>query len=153
MKRTPATSPEGAVKAMVDAAKGPPEVPAHVRLRDEDRPFWDGILRARARDEWIEVDLVVAAQLARCQRDIEVESETLHNEDTVLLNARGTQVMNPRITVLEQLARREMALMRSLRMGGRAVGDPQIEAGRRKAQRQAEGVRKGLEEEEDELLA
>lgn len=137
---------------MVDAAKGPPAAPAHVRLRPEDLPFWDGIIRARARDEWIEVDLVVAAQLARCQRDIEVESETLHAETAVVTNARGTLVMNPRITVLEQLARREMALMRSLRMGGRAVGDPQIEAGRRKAQRVAEDVRRELEE-EDELLA
>lgn len=152
MKRTRATSAENAVKAMVDVAKGPPEIPAHVALRDGDRPFWDGILRARARDEWGDADLVVAAQLARCQHDIETESTALDSENTVLPNARGTLVMNPRITVLEQLARREMALMRTLRIGGRAAGDPRDEAGRRKAQRQAENVRKELEE-DDELLA
>lgn len=140
------------MKAAVDVAKGPIEVPAHVRLRDGDRPFWDGILRARARDEWGEADLVVAAQLARCQHDIEDESASLDGEESVVTNARGTLVMNPRITVLEQLARREMALMRTLRMGGRIAGDPRDEAGRRGAQRAAERVKKELDE-EDELLA
>ena len=96
---------------MVDAAKPPIDPPAHVRLRDGDRPFWDGIVRARARDEWCESDLVVAAQLAR----------------------------------------REMALMRTLRMGGRVAGDARDEAGRRRIQRQAEAARAELED--DELLA
>jgi hypothetical protein len=136
---------------MLDVAKGPPEVPKHVRLRDDDKPFWDGILRARARDEWTDVDLVVAAQLARCQRDIETESALLEQEGTTTTNARSTPVMNPRVTVLEQLARREMALMRSLRMAGRTVGDPAIEAGRRHAQHRAEKLNEELRDEE--LLA
>lgn len=136
---------------MSDAALGALPVPKHVRLRDGDLPFWDGILRARARDEWIDVDLVVAAQLARCQHDIETESATLYEEGSTTENKRGTLVMNPRVTVLEQLARREMALMRSLRMSGRAVGDPAVEAGRRQAARQVEKVRDELAE--DELLA
>jgi hypothetical protein len=141
------------IKAMADAAKGLPGIPAHVRLRDEDLPFWEGILRARARDEWIEVDLVVAAQLARCQRDIEVESLRLEGESATLKNKGGRWYMNPRLSALEGLARREMALMRSLRMSGRAVGDPQEEAGRRSMQRIAEKVRKELGQEEEELLA
>jgi hypothetical protein len=136
---------------MLDAAKGPHEVPAHVKLRDGDAAFWDGILRARARDEWSEADLVVAAQLARCQADIEKQQEELDAEGAVVKNDRGTQVMNPRVTVLEQLARREMALMRTLRMGGRVAGDSRDEVGRRKIQREAEMVKAELED--DELLA
>lgn len=152
MKRIRATSAEAAVKAMVDVSRGLLRPPAHVRLRKGDEPFWEGVIRARARDEWSEADLVVAAQLARCQRDIETESLALEDENSVLMNARGTQVMNPRLTVLEQLARREMALMRTLRMGGRAAGDPRDESGRRAAERRAEAVRKEVGE-EDELLA
>lgn len=151
MKRPPATSPESAIKAMVDAATGPPAVPAHVRLRPGDEPFWDGVVRARAYEEWSKADLVVAAQLARCQHDIETESEKLDAESTTLENKRGTRVMNPRVTVLEQLARREMALMRTLRMGGRVAGDARDEAFRRAAQRAAEQVREDLKD--DELLA
>ena len=151
MKRTRADSASSAVKAMLDAAKGPPPVPEHVKLREGDAPFWDGILRARARDEWSDADLVVAAQLARCQRDIETQQEELDIEGSVVKNDRGTQVMNPRVSVLEQLARREMALMRTLRMGGRVAGDARDEAGRRKIQRDAERVKAELED--DELLA
>jgi hypothetical protein len=151
MKRTPATSPESAVKAMVDAAKGPHEPPPYVLIRPGDRPFWDAIVRARARDEWTETDLAVAAQLARCQADIERESVTLEGEDSVVCNDRGTRVVNARVMVLEQLARREMALMRTLRMGGRVAGDSRDEAGRRRIQREAEKARQEIED--DELLA
>lgn len=145
MKRNRADSASGAVKAMADAALGPLSAPAHVRLRNGDLPFWNGIVRARARDEWSEADLVVAAQLARCQFDIEVESKELDGESTVVINDRGTKVVNARVAVLEQLARREMALMRTLQMGGRVAGDPRNEAGRRKVQRESESVRKELE--------
>jgi hypothetical protein len=139
---------------MLNAAKGPIKVPAHVRLRDGDEPFWIGILRARARDEWTDADLVVAAQLARCQSDIERESIVLESEDSVVINARGTQIVNPRISVLEQLARREMALMRTLRMGGRIAGDARDESGKRKLESEARRAREEvLDDEEDTLLA
>lgn len=151
MKRKPANTAESAVRAAIAAAKGLPQPPAHVRLRDADKPFWDGVVCARARDEWSEADLVVAAQLARCQRDIEVESETLDGEGTVVVNDRGTQVCNPRVSVLEQLARREMALMRTLRMGGRISGDSRDDQAKRKLERKARQTQAELEE--DELLA
>lgn len=151
MKRIRADSPEAAVQAAVDAAKGPPKPPKHVRIREGDEPFWDGIVRARPYGEWTPADLVVAAQLARCQHDIETESKELDSEGATLENARGTMVMNPRVTVLEQLARREMALMRTLRMGGRVSGDARDDASRSAVQRQAEKLRDEIAE--DELLA
>ena len=151
MKKPKADSAAAAVKAMFDAAREPIKVPAHVKLRPEDSPFWSGIISSRARDEWTDSDLVVAAQLARCQFDIERESASLEIEGTVIENARGTMVSNPRLNVLEQLARREMALMRTLRMGGRIAGDTRDEAGRRKIERDSRKVREELEE--DDLLA
>lgn len=151
MKRVRSDSAASAVKAMVNAALPQLELPAHVRLRDGDRPFWDGVLRARARDEWIEADLVVAAQLARCQADIELEQQLLTSEGSVVENMKGTQIMNPRVTVLEQLSRREMALMRTLRMGGRVAGDTRDLAGKRAIERKAHQVRAELED--DDLLA
>jgi hypothetical protein len=58
---------------------------------------------------------------------------------------------NPRVTVLEQMARREMALLRTLRMGGKVAGDPRHVAAGRQTQRQADKTRDELEDEE--LLA
>lgn len=152
-KRTRADSAASAVKAMVDAAKPDVEIPDYVTLTDSALPFWAGVVRARARDEWIDVDLVVAGQLAQCQADIAEEDEALRAEGRVIKNDRGTPVMNPRTTVMEQLARREMALMRTLRMGGRIAGDSRDEAGKRKIERQSRALRGELEEEDDGLLA
>jgi hypothetical protein len=151
MKRNRSDSAASAVKAMVNAALPDLELPQHVKLREGDLPFWDGVLRARARDEWTEADLVVAAQLARCQADIESEQQLLNIEGSVTENVRGTQIMNPRVTVLEQLSRREMALMRTLRMGGRIAGDARDQAGKRAIERKARQIRTELAD--DGLLA
>ena len=145
-------SAAAAIDAMVNASKPLPDIPAHVRLDKRHLPFWDGIIRARARSEWIETDLVVAAQLARTQFDIEKEAETLEAEGSVIENNRGTPVMNPRHAVLEQLARREMALMRALRITGAAAGiDPRDLAKQRSLERQSRDTKEELQE--DDLLA
>ncbi len=136
---------------MVDASKGDIQPPEHVKLRDGDQVFWLGVVRARARDEWTETDLVVAGQLARCLHDIEKEQLLLDADGTVVTNDKGTLVVNPRVSVLEQFARREMALMRTLRMGGRIAGDARDESGRRKIERQSSKIKAELED--DELLA
>ena len=108
-------------------------------------------LSPRAREEWTDADLVVASQLARCQSDIEAEQLALDLEATVVLNDRGTMCVNPRVSVLQQFAQREMALMRTLRMGGRVAGDARDEAGRRKLERNVKQTRQALLD--DDLLA
>lgn len=150
-KRQARTTAANAVQVMLNAAAPIPDVPKHVRLREGDMPFWDSIVRAKARDEWLGPDLIVAAQLARCQHDIEEESRLLDAEGSVIENNRGTPVMNPRHTVLEQLARREMALMRSLRLAGIAIGEQRDVDKARKIQRQADKAREEVSD--DDLLA
>lgn len=151
MRKDRSDSAKAAIKAAFAAASPLPEIPGHVRLRPKDEPFWLDILRARAREEWVECDLIVAAQLARCMADIETESEELELEGSVLTNNRGTKTMNPRHSVLEQLARREMALMRSLQMVGSSKGDKRDVENARKMQREAEKARKEVAT--DDLLA
>lgn len=151
MKRARSDSAASAVKAMVNAALPDLAVPAHVTLSEAALPFWGGITRARAREEWREVDLVVAAQLAECQALIEQESALLRVEGTLMDNGRGTPVENPRNRVIQNLAQREMALMRTLLMGGKAAADPRSFAGARKTEATARKVRADMKA--DELLA
>lgn len=89
--------------------------PSHYKLTKPALPFWKGIIDARAKDEWSDVDLVVAAQLAQCQADISKEEAKLRIEGNILPSKLGTVMINPRATLLEHMARREMALMRTLR--------------------------------------
>lgn len=151
MRRLRADSVGGMVNAMVEAGLPPLHPPKHVKLRPGDLPFWEGIVHARSRDEWMPADLVVAAQLARCQADIEREQLALDDEDSVVTNERGTRVVNARVAVLEQFARREMALMRSLRMGGVASGKAEDDARRRNIQIKAQRALADVSDEE--LLA
>lgn len=150
-KRSRADSTSSVIKAMSDAAMGELNPPEHITLTESAIPFWKGIVRARARDEWLDVDLVVAGQLAQCQADISHQDVLLRAEGSIVTNERGTQIMNPRATLMENLARREMALMRTLRMGGRVSGDARDDAKRRKIQNESEKLRAELED--DELLA
>lgn len=150
-RKLKADTAAAAVKAMVNASLGDLEPPAHVMLREGDRVFWVGVVRARARDEWTETDLVVAGQLARCLADVEREQQELDGEGTIVLNDRGTQIVNPRVSVLEQFARREMALMRTLRMGGRVAGAARDQESTRRIERQSAKVKRELED--DGLLA
>lgn len=132
---------------MLDAASALPAVPGYVKVRPGDVPFLEGILRARARDEWTSPDLVVAMQLARCQADIEKEHAMLESEGSVIDNFKGTPIVNPRHAVLEQLSRRELALLRALQMAGSTRGDKRDVEQARNLQRQAEKTRELLADE------
>jgi 5-deoxy-D-glucuronate isomerase len=77
-------------------------------LDDSERMFWDKIVIAR--HEWTEIDKVLAVNLARCLAQYEVEQALVKAEGSVIVNERGTKVMNPRHSVIEQLTRRCVCL-------------------------------------------
>jgi hypothetical protein len=117
MKPRPPRTDPGANAALPDLRP-----PAHVTIAPEAGPYWLAIIRSRPREEWREVDLVVAAQLAECQALIEHESAVLRVEGSITTSAKGRRVANPRNKVVQTLATREMALMRTLLLGGAASG-------------------------------
>lgn len=155
-KRTRSDSAESALKAMQNAAKGDLQPPEFITLSADAELYFVALVRARARDEWSEAHLIVAAQLAECMADLATEEGHLLIEGRVITNDKGTPIMNPRMSVCEQLARKEMAFMRSLQMGGRTPGgegDARNKAGARKAEAKARTVRAQVEQEDDGLLA
>jgi hypothetical protein len=92
------------------------EPPANVKLREGDRPYWDALTACRAPSEWNSTDLQHAANLARCQHDIERISHEVQHEGDVIMNAKGTLVVNPLHALLETLSRRSVALTRLLHL-------------------------------------
>jgi hypothetical protein len=97
------------------------EPPACVKLREGDLPYWQTVTRARALSEWTETDLLHAANLARCQADIERISGEIAIEGDTITNARGTEVLNPKHSLLEVLSRRAVSLSRLLQIHAQAV--------------------------------
>lgn len=147
-RKTKSDSAEAIVQAMVNVAMPELDPPAHCTLSEKGLKFWPAIMRARARDEWDGVDLVIAAQLAECQALIEQESVILRAEGMIVSNDRGTLVENARNRVVQTLAQREMALMRSLRMGGKPSGEVHGFTHGRAVEKAARSVKEDVESED-----
>lgn len=141
-------SVEEMIKITQSAAQQVFEPPSHVSVPAHARPFFEAIMKARV--EWTDVDIAHAANLARCQADIEINEMMLKAEGAVITNAKGMPVMNPRHAILEQLSRRSVALSRMLQVHALAtVGQSEDQRGRNTAKRNAAKVFDEL----DELIA
>lgn len=120
-KRRRSDSAATAVAAAQAVALGPHEPPAHVSLRPGDRPFWDAIMKARARDTWTDTDLTTAANLARTQADVEKLQAEVDVEGYTVTAANGSPVINPKAKMVETLSRRAVALSRVLHVHAEAT--------------------------------
>jgi hypothetical protein len=102
-------SAAAAVQAAQNAAQGPREPLPHAPVPDAAMPFWLAIMRNRPRDRWNDLDLTMAANLARTLADIERLQAELNTAGYVL----GDKV-NPRHRLIETLTKRVSALSRLL---------------------------------------
>jgi hypothetical protein len=150
MKRSRSDSAAAAVAAAQAAAEGPLRPPAQVVLRDVDMPYWDAIILARARDTWTVVDLVKAANLARCQSEIERVTELLQDAPDTVLNGAGTPIVNPLHTLVETLTRREIALSRAIHVHAEATVGKSEDAGKKLATEKK--ARQALQATDDGLI-
>jgi len=129
----------------------PPEPPQHIEVPDGAMPHWWAIVRAREYKSWTGPDLEHAANLACCLYDCERLRRDIRVEGDVLENKRGTPIVNPKHTLLEQLSRRSVALSRLIHVHAEATsGKARDEAERNKKQREVSDKGKGSK---DSLIA
>ena len=127
--------------------------PGHVNISANAMPYYEDIVRGRARAEWNEFQLTVAAQLAECMwEQVEVAAE-LEVEGRYFETVQGLKA-HPLVGILEALARRQGSLARSLQMIGRvALGDPRANTKQRELESNARRVANEVSAEGDGLLA
>lgn len=126
--------------------------PSCVHLEGHHMPFWSAITAARL--EWTVIDLIHAANLARCLYEIEFEHKQLSSEGSVTLGGKNgtTRVMNPRHSVLEQLSRRSVSLSSKIQVHAAAtVGEAKLSKGKNSKKR--ESIEAFEELDEDSLIA
>jgi hypothetical protein len=100
------------------------ELPEGVELRsDEEIVIWGQFTRARAREDWRDMDLLLLAKVVRMEADIRKHQETLDRSGVLISNKRGTLVPNPLIAVIDTLERRQLAVIRSMSLNQQA-SDP-----------------------------
>lgn len=100
-----------ALQAAQNVAEGPREPLPHTPIPEGARPFWDAIMRNKPRDRWNDVDLAHAANLARCQFDIERLQQQLDAEGD-LVGDLFVGKLNPKHKLLETLHKRAAYLSR-----------------------------------------
>lgn len=132
MARRPRIDSATAAVATLAAAARDLLPPRHLRLRRGDRPFWDAVVAERARSEWTDADLAVAANLARAMADAEAIAG-------MAVNAGG-HVDLPMVVLgigaADKLARRIVTLRRALGMDSRSQHGEQRDVNRRRGHAQ-----------------
>ena len=114
-------------------------LPEGVQLRsDEELVIWEQFTRARAREDWRDMDLLLLAKVVRMEADIRKHQETLDRSGVLIQNKRGTLVPNPLIAVIDTLERRQLAVIRSMSLNQMA-SDPRTINGAAKQQSTARG--------------
>lgn len=107
--------------------------PGHVRMDDEDWPFWHSVLAEFARSEWTDHQLEIAAMIARTMANLEREQYALREEGFIAVRENGTTVENPRSRVVKSLTGDLLSLRRSLSLHARARGGEAEKIGPRRA--------------------
>ena len=132
------------------ATAQPPSPPEHIQVPDDAMPHWWAIVRAREYRAWTDTDLEHAANLACCLYDCERLRREIRVEGDVIVNAKGTQIMNPKHALLEQLTRRSVALSRLVHVHAEATsGKSRDDSKRSQKQRDIEEKVSG----HDDLIA
>jgi hypothetical protein len=152
-KRQRIDSASAAVSVMAASANEitPPE---HVRMADEDWPYWRSVIAEFARSEWTDHQLEVAAFLARTMSDLEREQWELRKEGAVVYSEKGTPVANPRKVVVQMHASSILSLRRSLSLHARAQGGEARDVAKRRGMaKDIEGGHNPMAEDDDGLLA
>ena len=98
---------------------------------------------ARARDTWTQIDLTTAANLARCQHDVERLQKDLDAQGYIMEDGK----VNPLAKLVDTLSRRALALARALHVHAEStVGEPRDMA------KSLANERKAAQTEDDDLI-
>ena len=122
-KRPDKNSVTAALGGFVGAIDAVP-LPEGVELRDDaEFVIWGQFTRARAREDWRDLDLILLAKVVRMEGDIRKHQAVLDRSGVLLKNQRGTMLVNPLIAVIDTLERRQLAVIRSMSLN-QTTSDP-----------------------------
>jgi len=120
-------SDKNSVTAALGGFKGAIEsvpLPQGVELRsDEELVIWGQFTRARAREDWRDMDLLLLAKVVRMEADIRQHQSAVELQGVIIENQRGTPIPNPLLAIIDTVERRQLAVIRSMSLNQQA-SDP-----------------------------
>tara|TARA_R100000951_G_scaffold48067_1_gene40903 strand:- start:3791 stop:4261 length:471 start_codon:yes stop_codon:yes gene_type:complete len=120
-------SDKNSVTAALGGFKGAIEsvpLPQGVELRSDDELIiWGQFTRARAREDWRDMDLILLAKVVRMEADIRQHQAAVEAQGVIIENQRGTPIPNPLLAIIDTVERRQLAVIRSMSLNQQA-SDP-----------------------------
>ena len=117
-------SDKNSVTAALGGFKGAIEsvpLPQGVELRSEDEMvIWGQFTRARAREDWRDMDLILLAKVVRMEADIRQHQAAVEEQGVIIENQRGTPIPNPLLAIIDTVERRQLAVIRSMSLNQQA---------------------------------
>ena len=117
-------SDKNSVTAALGGFKGAIEsvpLPQGVELRsDEEMVIWGQFTRARAREDWRDMDLLLLAKVVRMEADIRQHQAAVEAQGVIIENQRGTPIPNPLLAIIDTVERRQLAVIRSMSLNQQA---------------------------------
>lgn len=127
-KRNPANTVAETTKA---AASGFIKPPPHIKLKKDERVYWDALARTRASNTWTEAELDLAANLSKDKAKVDQLRKEIEREGDIITNARGTPIPNPKHTLLETITRRVVTVSKLLHVHAAATQGRARDTGQR----------------------
>ena len=90
---------------------------------DEEAVIWGQFTRARAREDWRDMDLILLAKIVKLEVGIRRHQDTLDRSGILIKNKRETLIVNPLVSVIDTLERRQLAIIRSMSLN-QTANDP-----------------------------
>jgi hypothetical protein len=107
----------GAVQAKQDESRTV-QVPLGVKMEStEEKILWDQFTAARAIDSWRAFDLISLAKMVKLEVRIRELWDDIDRYGYTGTNPRGTEVVNPLVSVVDTLQRQQMAIIGKLSLG------------------------------------
>ena len=123
-----------------------PEPPKGIELVDDEPIIWEQFCLARDVGTWIDFDLIVIAKAVKIESRIRKLQLQLDSENPVIENARGVQIINPLITVIDILQRPQMTIIRCMSLAQKTQS-PQVARSKAEAQKIHMDRKKSINEE------
>ena len=122
-KRTDKSSTTAAVQGFARVLSDVP-LPDGIELRsDLERTIWHQFSRARAHEDWRDMDLILLAKIECMEADIRTAQAQLDNVSMMVENKRGTPIPNLLLSVIDTLERRQLAIIPSTSLN-QTASDP-----------------------------
>lgn len=130
-EKTPRRSPLTSAKEMhriASAANKVIDPHSNTPITDEQRVFFDRIISEKAKADWTDHQLDLAAVLARVLCQLNIETEKMCREGLLIKESNGKVVQSPRKRAVETLMKVVVDLRRSLGIHARSMGNGQKQA-------------------------